>query len=70
VPITINGKPIRNYIKKGNWSRHNKLPYKVYEEALHLKETHTNSELAKRWGLTKEGAASRLYRARKVLGCR
>jgi len=68
--IMINGKPIREYVKQGNWSSHNKLPDEVYEEALHLKETHTNVELAKMWGLTKEGVASRLHRARKVLGCR
>jgi len=66
--IMINGKPIREYIRQGNWSRHNKLPDEVYEDALRLKEIYTNAELAKMWGLTKEGVASRLHRARKLLG--
>jgi len=68
--IIINGKPIREYVKRGNWRSHNKLPKGVYEDALRLKETHSLSEMARMWGLTKEGAASRLYRARRVLGCR
>jgi len=61
------GKNIREYIGQGNYRSPNKLPISAYEEALRLKERYTLAELAKTLGLTKDGAASRVRRARRLM---
>lgn len=68
--ILVNGKNIREYIGRGNYRSPNKLPVSAYEEALRLKETYSLKELARVWGLTKDGAASRVRRARQLLDSR
>jgi len=69
MPILINGKPLRECIPKGSRTipPPNKLSREAYEEALRLKENHSHTEMARVLGLTKSGAASRVYRARKIL---
>lgn len=69
MPILINGKNIKDHVSMGRGPHRstNALPMETYEEALRLKEKHTLTELAERWGITKNGAASRVRRARRLL---
>ncbi|MBW2562384.1 MAG: hypothetical protein JRE40_16250 [Deltaproteobacteria bacterium] len=68
MPILVNGVPLRDYISRGGHGKpRNKLPRDIYEEALQLKETYSLKEMARMWGLTKDGAASRVRRARQLL---
>lgn len=72
MPISINGKPLKKHVSRGRGPHGstNALPIEKYEEALRLKESYSLTELAERWGLTKNGAASRVYRARRILDAR
>jgi len=68
VVIMVNGKYLRDYIGYGGPGKsRNQLPMKKYEEALRLKEKYSLVEMGHMLGLTKNGAATRVYAARRFL---